>query len=400
VVPRAAVAVAVVATDPCSKRRRRIALLRRIGSLLLATWFIGAHAAVLPEDRVDVMYHGYSGGGLTVQGPYVLVRKGFEDRVSLWGNWYVDLISSASIDVVSTASPYDETRREFSGGVDYLRGKTLMSISYTDSYEDDYSGRIVNFSISQDFFGDLTTLSLGYGYGWDDIRRNDDDEFGESSTRHAYRVGLTQVLSRNLIVMASYEGVSDQGFLGNAYRSARYLDPTTPRGFSFEPEAFPSTRTSNALALRARYFLPHRAAITAGGRYYSDTWDIRAWDAEVGYVHTRGEQLTFEVSYRYYQQTSANFFADLFPRSQHQNYLARDKELSEFTSHAVGFGVNYRIGRGWIPFASASEASLYVDHIRFDYAKFRDLRDFAPPGEERLYGFGATVVRALLSVWF
>jgi hypothetical protein len=68
-----------------------------------------ANAAILPEDRADVMYHGYDGGGLEVDGPSVLVRKGFNDKVSVWGNYYVDMISSASIDVVATASPYEET---------------------------------------------------------------------------------------------------------------------------------------------------------------------------------------------------------------------------------------------------------------------------------------------------
>ena len=76
------------------------------------------HAAVLPEDRVDAMYHSYDGGGLEVTGPSYLVRKGFKDKVSAWTNYYVASISSASIDVVTTASPYSEQRDEISVGVD------------------------------------------------------------------------------------------------------------------------------------------------------------------------------------------------------------------------------------------------------------------------------------------
>ena len=34
-----------------------------------------AFAGVLPEDRADVLYHRYQGGGVTIQGPSVLVRK-------------------------------------------------------------------------------------------------------------------------------------------------------------------------------------------------------------------------------------------------------------------------------------------------------------------------------------
>ena len=88
-----------------------------------------AKAAILPEDRTDVLYHGYEGGGLKVDGPSVLVRKAYKDKFSFWGNYYVDMITSASIDVVTTASPYTEERKEFSLGMDYLHGKTNMGAS-------------------------------------------------------------------------------------------------------------------------------------------------------------------------------------------------------------------------------------------------------------------------------
>ena len=41
-----------------------------------------AQAAVLPEERGDVMYHRYDGGGVVVEGPSVLVRKNFKEQVS------------------------------------------------------------------------------------------------------------------------------------------------------------------------------------------------------------------------------------------------------------------------------------------------------------------------------
>ena len=79
-----------------------------------------AAAGVLPEDRADVMYHYYDGGGVQIDGPSVLARKKVLQNFSLFGNYYVDTVSSASIDVVTTASPYDEERTEMTAGVDYL----------------------------------------------------------------------------------------------------------------------------------------------------------------------------------------------------------------------------------------------------------------------------------------
>jgi hypothetical protein len=122
----------------------------------------------------------------------VLVRKAYQDKVSVWGNYYVDMISSASIDVVTTASEYSETRVEKSAGADYLHDRTIMGFSYTNSEEDDYSANLASFGISQSFFGDLTTLGISYARGWDEVRRNGDDTFEEDITRQNFRVDLAR----------------------------------------------------------------------------------------------------------------------------------------------------------------------------------------------------------------
>ena len=62
------------------------------------------------------MAHIYNGGGVTAYGPALLVRKSIADKVSLTGTYYVDTVSNASIDVVTTASPYKETRNELRPG--------------------------------------------------------------------------------------------------------------------------------------------------------------------------------------------------------------------------------------------------------------------------------------------
>src|ERR1700743_2549347 len=97
-----------------------LALLRLVGA--------PAVADVLPDDRADVLYHNYSGGGITIQGPSVLVRKKVGDSLSFSGSYYEDLISSASIDVKLSASPYHETRKQEGGSVDYLHGKTIYTV--------------------------------------------------------------------------------------------------------------------------------------------------------------------------------------------------------------------------------------------------------------------------------
>jgi hypothetical protein len=46
-----------------------------------------ATAATLPVDKVDVLYHRYDGGGLVIDGPSVLVRKGIGPQVSFSGQY-------------------------------------------------------------------------------------------------------------------------------------------------------------------------------------------------------------------------------------------------------------------------------------------------------------------------
>jgi len=358
-------------------------------------------AGVLPEDRADALYHSYDGGGVEITGPSVLVLKKFGENVAVSGNYYVDSISSASIDVVTTASKYSEDRTEVSAGVDYMHGDSIMSLSYTNSDENDYEANTAGFGISMDMFANMTTVNMGYSYGWDTVKNNNDPTFSKDVDRQNYSVGITQVLTRDMLLEVNYEGITDEGFLNNPYRSVRYLDPTNPIGYSYQSEVYPKTRTSNAIAARTLYYLPYRAATYAEYRFFDDTWGITAQNIEVGYIHPLKSGWIFEGRYRYYTQDSADFYSDLFPRQNAQNFLARDKELSKFTSNTIGFTVSYDlIQNGWYAVDRGSINFAY-DHIMFDYDNFRDLRATnAPAGEEPLYDFSADVAQIYVSIWF
>ncbi len=372
--------------------------------LLLLCLLCGAlptYAGVLPDDRADALYHSYDGGGVEITGPSVLVLKKIGQNVALSGNYYVDSISSASIDVVTTASKYSEDRTEVSAGADYMHGDSIMSVSYTNSDEDDYQSDTASFGVSMDMFGNMTTVSLGYARSWDTVENNNDPTFSKDVDRQNYKVGLSQVLTKDMIMELNYELITDEGYLNNPYRSARYVDPTSPIGYSYEPEVYPNTRTSNAVAVRSMYYLPYRAATYAEYRFFDDSWNITAHNIEIGYVHPLPSGWVLEGRYRYYTQNAADFYSDLFPRQDSQNFLARDKELSEFTSNTIGFTISYDfVQNGWYAIDRGSINFAY-DHIMFDYDDFRDLRDKnAPVGKEPLYDFSADVAQIFVSIWF
>ncbi len=359
-------------------------------------------AAVLPEDRADVLYHSYDGGGAEISGPSLLVRKKFNESVSASVNHYIDNVSSASIDVITTASPYTEERVENSVSVDYLNEKTLMSAGFTQSDESDFGATTFSFSISQDFFGDLSTLSMGYAQGDNTVRNNTDPDFVKDVLARNYRLSLSQIITKDFLMAFALETMTDEGYLNNPYRSVRYKvdDPSVPLGYLYQPEVYPNTRTSHAFALRGRYYLPHRAALHGGYRFFTDTWGINAHTFELGYTLPYKEDYIFELSYRFYDQTKADFYRDLFNHQNEFIFMARDKEMSSFTTQTLGLGVSYEFKKNGSGFLKRGSLNLNYDLILFDYADFRDLTVLTTPGEEPLYNFNAGVIRLFASIWF
>ena len=362
---------------------------------------VSALAGVLPEDRADLMYHYYDGGGVTIDGPSLLVRKKFAEKYAVSASYYMDMVSSASIDVVTTASPYDEERTQYGVGFEYLRGKVTYAAAFSNSSENDYEADTANFSISQDMFGDLTTVTLAFSRGWDDVTRRDDPVFSDEIDRRIYGIDISQIATKRLILGFSWETVTEEGFLNNPYRQVRFLDPAAAAGYDYEFERYPRTRTGNAFALRGRWYLPYRAALQGDFRYYNDTWGIDATTAEVAYTHPVREDLTVDMHYRFYSQNAADFYSDLFPRENFQNFLARDKELASMQSQTIGFGVAWEFKPSRFEFLGKASLSLKYDYILFDYDDFRDLRVTGlAPGTEPLYNFNASVIRLFVSGWF
>ncbi len=375
-----------------------MAATERLRTLLAALGLLAAGtagAAVLPEDRLDVAYHYYDGDGVTIEGPAVLVRRRFGDSVSVSGGYYVDSVSGASIDAITTASPYAEQREEYSLGVDLLHESTLVGLSYTNSEETDYSADTFGITVSQEIFAGMTTVSMGYLRGIDEVRRSDVADFAEDIDRQAFRLGVTQVLTRSLITELAWETISDEGYLNNPYRQVRFEDPDAGGGFAWEPEVYPGTRTSNAVALRSRLHLPWRGALQVDYRYFADDWDIQGHTAEIGYTHGTVEGVTFDVGYRYHTQTGADFFSDLFPFRAAQNFRARNKEISDFDSQAARVGVAVEL---WAK--PRSVLNLSWERVQFEYAEFRDVRTGGAPGQENPFSFEADVVQSMVTIWF
>jgi hypothetical protein len=382
---------------------------------LAALCLVGAPAIadVLPDDRADVLYHNYDGGGITIQGPSVLVRKKVGDSLSFSASYYEDLISSASIDVKLSASPYHETRKQEGFSVDYLHGKTIYTAGYIHSREPDYSSNTAYYSISQSMFGDLTTVSFGYRRGWDDVFRDiknvdgviqNDPTFHRQADHRGYTLSVSQILTRNAILDLNFEAVTDQGYLQSPYRKIRYFDPTVPgKQFTLADQIYPNTRTSSAASADLKYYLPYRAAITGQYRFYNDTWGITGHTVEVDYTQPY-RHFIFDGSVRYYRQNNANFYSDLFPRADYSNFEARDRELAAFHSISLGFGAAYEFHVPYARWINKSSLNFHFNHLMIDYSDFRNALlagdGTYTAGNEPLYKLNANIYQVFVSIWF
>jgi hypothetical protein len=366
-------------------------------------------AAVLPDDRADLLWHDWSGGGVTVDGPSILVRKKVTDSLSLAANYYVDMISSASVDVLSSASPYKETRRQGSISADFIHGNTTYSGGYIESNEPDYKARTAFLSVSESMFGDLTTVSFGFTRGWDKV--------GEDIYPHGYAAGgrmttwvgdadhrnwqasISQILTRNLLLGINFETDESDGYLQSPYRSARYLAPDGT--VQSEPQVTPNTRTGNAGSLQLKYYLPWHAAVDGNYRVYHDTWGILAHTIGAGYTQPVLRSWTLNANVRYYRQSAAVFYSDLFPFEDSQNFMSRDRELAQFHDISYGLGATWQFHPAWPHWLEKGTLNLDYNRMHIAYSDFHDFgRPGGSPAGIPLYGYDAGITQFFISLWY
>lgn len=412
-------------TRPARTRRSRIGRLVGLAVALGALYSTPSLTGVLPDDDAEVLYDHYSGDGQVIEGKTWLIRKKFSDQFDVQYSRVTDVVSGASIDVrITGASPYIEQRTENNVSMQYLHGKTTYTVGYIGSTEPDYTSNTATYSVSQDMFGDLTTVSMSYKREWDDIFKMlkecgvsqspcpdgdaikvHDPAFGmKRMDERSYGFGITQILSRNAILALNYDLITDQGFLSNPYREARYLDPTSARGWSLEPEVYPGTRTSNALGSDLKYYLPYRAALDLQYRYYEDTFGIHSHTAQIGYTQP-WRNWTFDTSFRYYIQSQANFYSDLYPYENSQNFLSGNQDISAYHSYSFGVGAAYQFTIPHVSWIEKSTANFRYDRLMIDYDNFRDwtLTDPAAginAGYEPLFSLRANIYQIFLSLSF
>jgi uncharacterized membrane protein len=293
-----------------------------------------------------------------------------------------------------------------------VHDKTTYSLSYINSVERDYISNTTHFSLSQDMFGDLTTLTLGFSHPRQGrreqrhgvrARRQLARSCGEPQLRH--RVADShQEPDRGV----NFDVITDDGYLGQSLPILSVLARSaaiSPRAIQLAARSIPTPAPAPRFRARRSTTCPIGAAVT-GSTGTSATPGASSATPTSSTTPTPSATSGFWKGPVPLLQTEPrrSFYSDLFPYAGSQNFMARDQDLAARNNTTIGAKATYAfLPDGWKMFKRGT-VTLDISRITFNYSDFTDIKDFGqpeyPPGGEPLYHFDATVFQAYMSVFF
>ncbi|MGB7786029.1 MAG: DUF3570 domain-containing protein, partial [Salinimicrobium sp.] len=169
----------------------------------------------------------------------------------------------------------------------------------------------------------------------------------DSETRNSYSVGLnfSQILTKNLQASLSLDLVQQEGLLSTPFQRVYFADKEDFYIENFQladdVERLPDTRSKIAVGGRLNYFLNAMFVLRTYYRFYTDDWGISSNTAKVEVPIKLSEKFTVYPSYRYYDQTAADYFAPYEEHLSTEEFYTSDYDLSEFNANQYGFGIRY-----------------------------------------------------------
>lgn len=255
---------------------------------------------------------------------------------------------------------------------------TIWSANLSTSYEYDYSSIGAGGSFTKLFNEKNTELSVNanlYFDSWSliypaELRGpgdgDDDDDFNinnytitgntdydnsligfNSSKRNSYSMGivLSQILTKNLQSSFSLDLVLQDGLLSTPFQRVYFsdVDDSFIENFHLadDIERLPSTRFKVAAGSQFNYYINEMFVVRSYYRFYNDDWGITSNTASIEVPVKITEKFTLYPSYRFYNQTEADYFAPYEGHLSTSEFYTSDYDLSNFTANQYGFGISY-----------------------------------------------------------
>ena len=338
---------------------------------LLLVSSLASAAEVTVSSKVQV----YADTDQTVVvSPHVTGTVTLDTKTALSATYTEDIVSSASVDVRTTASPRIFDRRQ---EVDFGLGQTVASFqlgaSYMHARERDYLSNGGSFSVSRELFQKNTTVSLRAGVMSNLVGRADDPLYQAPMTDWSGDLALTQIFTPTTIVQLNATFARTNGMIASPYRKVRVnvASGGAEPSLLFLPENEPAERVRLAAAIGIKQALGDLVVLHGEYRLYRDTWEVLSHTADTRVLFDLSP-VTLRLRYRYYTQSRASFYQPTYDALR--LYLSSDRELSAFSSHLFGLKVE------WQPLRTERTGALFrfdakVEGMYFAYPEFVRLRE-------------------------
>ncbi|MFT5736072.1 MAG: hypothetical protein ACJAU2_000325 [Maribacter sp.] len=169
----------------------------------------------------------------------------------------------------------------------------------------------------------------------------------ENENRNSYTLGLgfSQILHKKIQGSLSLDFIQQQGLLSTPFQRVYFVDVADSFIENFQladaVEQLPGSRFKIAVGGRLNWFLNEIVVLRTFYRYYSDNWGISSHTANFELPIKLSDKFTVYPSYRYYQQTAADYFRPFETALSTEQFYTSDYDLSEYKAYQLGLGVSY-----------------------------------------------------------
>ena len=270
-------------------------------------------------------------------GGTVSYTHGSDDRNSIW---------SAKL---SYATEYDYTSFGLGGSYTKLFNDKNTEVSihgnvYLDTWKLIYPIELRPFGaggagLNDAFFKDKTiTGNQEYSPLFTEID-------GTARNSYSFGLGFSQILSRNLQGSLALDFVLQDGLLSTPFHRINFgdIDDSFIEKIHLADaiEKLPDSRTKIAIGGRLNYYINEFFVVRTYYRYYTDDWGISSHTASIEVPIKIGGRFTVYPSYRFYNQTAADYFAPYEEHVSTEEFFTSDYDLSKFTANQYSLGVTY-----------------------------------------------------------
>jgi hypothetical protein len=332
-------------------------------------------ATTTPASNLDV--HAVSTYGSYADTDHVFVQTpsiagAVSDPVAGWsvgGQYLVDVVSAASVDIVSTASRrWQEVRQEGTLDASYKPGTLGVAARGIVSDEPDYLSWTVGGSVTKDLLHKSLTLLFGYYHTHDTAGRTGTpfSIFSQTLDVEAFKGAATFIVDRATIASIIGDVLVDTGNQASPYRFIPLFSPGTlvPMGAPIDLvtrirvaarpiEELPLSRERFALSGQ----LAHRygwSTLRLEERLYADSWALLGSTSDARWLFDLGRRVETGPHARIHAQTAVSFWQLAYrfgPGESYPEYRTGNRDLGPLVNVTGGWSLAVGLGRAANPSA-------------------------------------------------